>query len=129
VTAAEAAGNRLRDAALYAVVAAAVAVGLAGIVSWATAVTGPVWAMAGLAYGAQLVAYLMLASVYGRGRSFVVGWVSGIAVRFVAFVGVATWVVLGRPAHYAVRLLTLVGVMFALVLLEPLFLRQRRERR
>jgi hypothetical protein len=129
VTAVDGAGSRLRGAVRYVVVAGVVAAGLAVVVGWATGVAGPVWAMAGLAYGTQLAAYLVLASVYGRGRSFMVGWVSGIAIRFSAVMGVAIWVVLQRPAHYAVRLLTLVGVLFALALLEPLFLTQRRERR
>ncbi len=129
MTAVEKAGSRLRGSFWYAGIAAVVAAGLGGVVGWATGVGRPVWAMAGLAYGTQLAAFLVLASVYGRNRSFMVGWVSGIAIRFGAVLGVAIWVVLERPAHYAVRLLTLVGVLFALVLLEPLFLRQRRERR
>jgi hypothetical protein len=129
VTAADGATSRLRGFVWYGLGAAVVAAGLAVVVAWGTGVAGPVWAMAGLAYGAQLVAYLVLALVYGRARSFVLGWVSGIAIRFGAFLGVAVWVVLERPAHYAVRLLTFVGVLFVLALLEPLFLRQRRERR
>jgi len=121
--------RRLRNWVVYGVVTALVAACLAALVGWATGVAGPAWAMAGVAYGSQLVAFLVLVLVYGRGRSFMVGWVLGTMIRFGALFGVAIWVVVERPPHPAVRLLTLAGVLFALVLLEPLFLRQRREKR
>lgn len=121
--------DRLRRFGWYALFSAVVAAGLAAGVGALSGVWILSWLAAGVAYGVQLVAFLVLVLVYGRGRPFVLGWVLGTVIRFGALLGLVAWVVLAGSEHPALLLLTLVGVLVVLVLIEPLFLRQRREKR
>jgi hypothetical protein len=109
----------------YALVAAMVIVVLALAVSLVGggSITRAVWLAAGLAYALQLVAFGMLLLVRDRPELFMAGWLGGMVLRFGA---------VGVLAFYASRftalpleafLLSLVGFVFVLLLLEPVFLR------
>jgi hypothetical protein len=77
---------------------------------------------AGLAWVVQLVAFAVL--VKGRkGSGFVVGWAVGMALRFGAVAAAAIVVTRSDSLDPATALVSLVGFVFVLVLLEPLFLR------
>lgn len=108
------------------VLAAAVAVGLA-VVGASLFVpdraVSALWIAAAIAYVVQLLAFAVLLRARGRGeRAFLYSWAGGMALRFVTVVAVALWATrFYTPA--APLLLGLVGFVFVLVLLEPLFLR------
>ena len=82
-----------------------------------------VWLAGALAYVVQMLAFAVLLRVRGRDeRAFLMGWAGGMALRFVTVVAVALWAT--RSFDPATPLLIgLVGFVFVLVLLEPLFLR------
>jgi len=74
-----------------------------------------------IAWPVQLAAFAAL--VRGRqGAGFMVSWVSGMALRFAAVGAAALWVVRADGPDPASLLVSLVGFVFVLVLLEPLFL-------
>ena len=109
----------------YAAATAALLVGAALAVG---ALVGPgaesaVWLAAGVAYPVQLLGFGLLVAGRRKGRDFVVSWATGMVIRFVAIAGVAFWVTRGDRFDAAVALVSLVGFVFVLVLLEPLFLR------
>ena len=58
-----------------------------------------------------------------RGRDFLVSWASGMLLRFAVIAGLAFWVTRRTSLDPAVTLLSLVGFVFLLVVLEPAFLR------
>lgn len=75
-----------------------------------------------IAWPVQMVAFAIL--VEGRARAgFLAGWAGGMAVRFGAVGAAAIWVTRTEAVDPASLLLSLVGFVFVLVLLEPLFLR------
>lgn len=82
-----------------------------------------VWLAAVVAWAVQVASFGMLVVAAGDGGRFMVGWAGGMALRMAAVVAMAVWVVRfgGLPA--APLLLSLVGFVFVLVLVEPLFLR------
>jgi hypothetical protein len=85
---------------------------------------GAVRFAAALAYVVQLAAFAALVAVRGRNDLFLLGWVSGLILRFLTVGVAAVWlsrdpVVPARPA-----LMSLVAFLFVLLLLEPLFLRR-----
>lgn len=77
-----------------------------------------------VACGAQLIAFGVLVYVRARATLFLAGWVGGMLLRFVALAAVAAWVTrdAGLPAE--TTLVSLVGLFFVLLLLEPVFLRR-----
>lgn len=81
-----------------------------------------VWLAAGLAWGVQLVAFWALLATR-RGAGFMVGWAGGMALRFAAVGAVALWLTRTESFDPGTALVSLVGFVFVLVLLEPLFLR------
>lgn len=110
---------------------AATAVVLAAVLAVAAALALPAAEARGVrvaalvACGVQLAAFGLL--VYARARStlFLAGWVGGMLLRFVVLAAVAVWVTQdggGLPAE--VTLVSLVGLWFVLLLLEPVFLRR-----
>ncbi len=108
--------------------AAGSAVLLVGLVVVELAVVGSadpsaVWLAAVVAWSVQLGAYAALLAGRRRGAGFVVGWASGMLVRFAAVGAVALWVTRKPELDAASALLSLVAFMMVLVLLEPLFLR------
>lgn len=108
----------------YAAASLALLVGLAVVVSWLVGADSAdgVWLAAAVAMVVQLVAFAALASARRQGRDFMLSWASGMLLRFAAIAGVAFWVTRGTTLDAAVTLLSLVGFVIVLVLLEPLFL-------
>lgn len=114
----------MKAVALYggaaAVIVAVLAAGVAGLVGGAE--PAAVWVAAGIAWAVQVVAFALL--VAGRkGPGFVAGWAGGMVLRFAAVGGAAFWLTQTPRYDPATVLVGLVGFMFVLVLLEPLFLR------
>ena len=109
----------------YAAGSLALLAGLAVLVSWLVGAdrADGVWLAAGVAGAVQLVAFAALVSARRRGGDFLVSWASGMVLRFAAIAGVAFWVTRGTTLDAPVTLLSLVGFVFVLVLLEPAFLR------
>lgn len=109
----------------YAAVSGALLVVLAGVTVWLVsgADPGSVWLAAGIAYVVQLVAFAALVAGRSRARDFLVSWASGMALRVTVVVGVALWLTRSGSFDAASALVSLVGFVFVLVLLEPLFLR------
>jgi hypothetical protein len=109
----------------YAIAGLGVSALFAGIASAvvSAAALSTVWFFAALAYGLQLLAFGGLLVVREQAQWFLLGWLSGMALRFGALGGVAWW--LSRSAAFPrqAALLSLAGCVFLLVLLEPLFLR------
>lgn len=106
---------------------------LAGLVLL-TVTTGALWAWlspegrrgilvaAGIAWGVQVVAFGLLVMYRHRGNRFLAAWVGGTVVRM-AVVLLAAWVVMRESGLApAPTLLGLAGFLFALLLLEPVFL-------
>ena len=75
-----------------------------------------------VAWPVQLAAFGAL--VRGReGPGFMAAWTGGIALRFAAVVAAALWVTRADGPDPASLLVSLVGFVIVLTLLEPLFLR------
>ncbi|MFW6331080.1 MAG: hypothetical protein ACOC3J_05075 [Gemmatimonadota bacterium] len=103
-----------------AVVVSLLAAGVVGVVAGAE--PAGVWLAAGIAWVVQGVAFALL--VAGReGPRFVAGWAGGTVLRFAAVGVAAVWVTQASRLDPATVLVGLVGFIFVLVLLEPLFLR------
>ena len=110
----------------YAGVALAVVVGVAAV---ATLLAGPgaaaaVWTGAAAAYLIQLVAFAGLVKVRGRPERFVVAWGGGTLRRFGLVAVLGFWVTRAPslPLAPAPLLLSAVGIVVLLALLEPVFL-------
>jgi hypothetical protein len=97
------------------------AFGVAGLVPGTDAAS--VWLAAGVAYVVQLAAFAVLVRGKRREMGFIVGWGGGMAMRGAALAGMATWVTLSDAHHPETALLSLIGFVMVLVLIEPLFLR------
>lgn len=109
----------------YAVASAAVLVLLVLGAGWLVEpeeVTG-LWVSAGVAFVVQLAAFGALVAGRRRGWAFVVSWASGMMLRLAVVAGMAFWVTRETVLDPAVALVSLIGFVFVLVLLEPLFLR------
>jgi hypothetical protein len=78
---------------------------------------------AAVALGLQLLAFGALVLVRGRGSLFTVGWAAGTMLRFMGLAAVAVWFSRRNAPGLEAALLSLVGVMFVLVILEAIFLR------
>lgn len=100
-----------------------VAAGVATLVLPADA-AGAVWFAAALAYALQLVAFAVLVAVRERHELFLVGWLAGMGLRFLAIGAVAFWLTHDPVLPRGAALLSLVTFVFLLLLLEPLFLRR-----
>jgi hypothetical protein len=109
----------------YAAASAALLVGLSLGVSWLVpgAEPGAVWLAAGIAWVVQLAAFGALVAGRYRGRDFLVSWASGMVLRVTVVAGVAFWLTRTGSFDAASALVSLVGFVFVLVILEPLFLR------
>lgn len=107
-------------AAASAVLLALMAATVIGLVDAADA--AGVRLAAGIAWPVQLAAFAAL--VAGReGIGFVASWAGGMALRFAAVGAAAFWVTRADGPDPASLLVSLVGFVFVLVILEPLFLR------
>lgn len=85
-----------------------------------------VWLAAVVAWVVQVASFGMLVAADGDGGRFMVGWAGGMALRMAAVVALAVWAVRFGDLPAAPLLLSLVGFVFVLVLIEPLFLRVSR---
>lgn len=109
----------------YAASSVALLVALAAAIGWlvGSGRADGAWLAAALAAVVQLPAFGALVAARRRGRDFMVSWASGMALRFAVIAGAAFWVTARTTLDPAVTLLSLVGFVFLLVLLEPAFLR------
>jgi hypothetical protein len=82
------------------------------------------WLSAGLAVTVQLVAFAGLLAVRDRGPLFLFGWAGGMVLRAMVLAALAFWVSRTAAVPKSTALLGLVGFMFLLILLEPVFLRK-----
>ena len=99
-----------------------VALAMVVVTVFASADPGGVRLAAVIAWPVQLAAFAAL--VKGReGTGFLVSWLGGMALRFAAVGAAALWVMRADGPDPASLLVSLVGFVFVLVLLEPLFLR------
>lgn len=110
----------------YALVGLAATLVLAGLSGAALggASARSIWLAAGLAWVLQLFAFAVLVLVRESRQWFLTGWLAGIVLRFGALALVALWAT--RQTRFPIEplLLGLVGFMFLLLMLEPLYLRR-----
>ncbi|HEX2166901.1 MAG TPA: hypothetical protein VHG09_06635 [Longimicrobiales bacterium] len=104
-------------------VAVAALAGLAPVLVPSGAV-GAVWFAAALAWVLQLIAFAGLVAVRERSELFLAGWLGGLVLRFGVVGLVAYWLSRSGVLPLAPALVSLVGFVFVLLLMEPLFLRR-----
>jgi hypothetical protein len=108
----------------------AIALVVAGLVVVAAMLLADPAVSAGIRFAAvvgfavQVVAFGFLVRVRERPAVFLAGWVGGIALRFVVVGVVAFWVTRTEKYPPAPTLVSLVGIVFLMLMLEPLFLRK-----
>jgi hypothetical protein len=105
-----------------AVIVAVVAFAITRIVAMSD--VGAVWFGAGLSYVLQLGAFAALLTFRRNAQLFLLGWAFGIGLRFLAVVVVAFWLTKRAVFPMEPALLSMVGFLMLLVLMEPLFLRR-----
>jgi hypothetical protein len=117
--------DMMRAWTAYAVAGAVLTIAVAGIVSLLVgdAPSKAVWLSAALAYGLQLVAFALLLRFRDQANLFLAGWLGGMVLRFGALGALAFWATRFTALPPATLLLSLVGFVFVLLLLEPVFLR------
>ena len=110
----------------YAGVTLVVTLVLAGLVTIAVGSTAgrAVWFAAAVAYVLQLAAFAALIAVRGRNELFLLGWLVGLVARFAVVGVVAYWLQRTGALPIEPALLSLVGFLFVLLLMEPLFVRR-----
>jgi len=117
--------TRTNSWVLYAATALAVTVVLAGIISSLLGGTAAkaVWFSAAAAYVIQITAFALLLYMRNDPNLFLSAWLGGMVIRF-AVLGLATFG-LSRTAALpqGPTLVSFVGFVFLLLLLEPVFLR------
>lgn len=84
-----------------------------------------VWTGAAIALGVQLAAFAGLVALRDRGSLFLVGWLGGMFLRFGAVGMMAVWLSRTDALPRAAAMVSLVGFVFLLLLLEPVFLRRK----
>ena len=85
-----------------------------------------VWTAAGIAYVIQLIAFGLLVGLGGQPQLFMIAWVGGMMFRFGALGVCAAWLSKTNVLPLSTTLMSLVGFLFLLLLIEPLFLRYGR---
>jgi hypothetical protein len=108
-------------AAVSAVVLLALGLGVASLVPGAQ--PEAVRLAAAVAYGVQLVAFAVLVAGRARAGGFIAAWGGGMALRFGAVAVMAVWVTVSDAHHPETALVSLVGFVMLLALVEPLVLR------
>ena len=111
---------------LYAAAAAVVLMALAWVVPMLVGSAEPagVWLAAAIAWLVQIFAFWSLvAGRKGGGPGFMLAWGTGMVLRFGAVGAAAVWLTRAGTFDAPTALVSLVGFVFVLVLLEPLFLR------
>lgn len=109
----------------YAAAALIVTSGLAGIAGWLLdgEDVQAVWFAAALAYGLQLAAFALLLALRAQPQLFMMGWLGGMMLRFGALGVCAYWLTRTGMLPRGTTLISFVGFVFVLLLLEPVFLR------
>lgn len=82
-----------------------------------------IWIAAAVAYGVQLVAFAVLVAGRRTPGGFMLGWGGGMLLRLAAVAVFGIWLVRAGGYAPAPALVSLVGFVFVLVLIEPIFLR------
>ena len=104
-----------------------VAVGVAGTIAvFAGAEQNAVMAAGAVAWVIQLAAFGLLLALHKQPQLFMIGWLAGMVFRFGAVGVCAFWLSRSGSLPLSTTLLSLVGFLFLLLLLEPLFLRHGR---
>ncbi|MFS8637447.1 MAG: hypothetical protein FWJ74_05130 [Gemmatimonadota bacterium] len=123
----------MRDWATYAGTTLVVVAGAAAVVTLlvGSAAAPAVWVGAAVAYLIQLVAFGLLVRVRGQPERFVVAWGAGTVLRFALVVALGLWATMARsvPFEPAPLLLSVVGFVVLLALLEPVFLNRDTSRK
>jgi len=107
-------------------VAAAAVVALLTLVLWPFLEPGDrqaVLVAAAVALPIQIVAFAVLVRFRGRVSGFMAAWAGGMAVRAIAVVTVAFFVIRSGAEGAVPMLLALAGFFFALLMLEPVYFR------
>jgi hypothetical protein len=109
----------------YALTALGLMVALAGAGSLVVSDSAvpALWFSAGVAYVLQLIAFAGLVAGREQPNRFLAGWLLGMALRFGVVGGVAWWLSRSAALPREAALVSLVGFVFLLLLLEPVFLR------
>jgi hypothetical protein len=115
----------LRSWLAYSVVGAALTIAVALLVSWlgGAEISKAVWLAASFAWVLQMLAFALLLLVRDQASLFMAGWLGGMMLRFGAVAGLAFYASRFTTLPLAALLLSLVGFVFLLLLLEPVFLR------
>ena len=82
-----------------------------------------VWTAAGVAYGIQLLAFGLLLWLRGQPHLFMAAWLGGMVLRFAVLGLGAYWLSRTAALPRGTTLISFVGFVFLLLLLEPVFLR------
>jgi hypothetical protein len=117
--------SMLRSWIAYAVAGAVLTVVVALVVSFVggAQISKAVWLAAAFAYVLQAAAFALLLLVRDHASLFMAGWLGGMVLRFGAVAGLAFWAARFTTFSLPALLLSLVGFVFLLLLLEPVFLR------
>lgn len=109
----------------YASLGAAVTFLLAGVLAgWAWPDSaGTIWTVAVLAYTVQLAAFAALQVAGKNQQRFLLAWAGGTVLRLGLLGALAMWLWWSGTEPKAPWLLGLAGMLFPLMLLEPVFLR------
>jgi hypothetical protein len=110
----------------YALAAAAAGLGLAVVLAllvWPAA-RSAVWSVAAMAYVVQLVAFAVLLAARANPNRFLLAWAGGTVLRLSLLAGLAVWLWVTGVEPRTPWLLGLAGMLFLLMLLEPVFLRR-----
>ncbi|HLV44529.1 MAG TPA: hypothetical protein VKY39_06205 [Aggregatilineales bacterium] len=84
-----------------------------------------VWVGAGVALIVQLAAFAALVALRDRGPLFLAGWLGGMLLRFGAVGVMGVWLSRTDALPRSAAMVSLVGFVFLLLLLEPVFLRRK----
>ncbi len=84
-----------------------------------------VWTGAAIALGVQLAAFAALVALRDHASLFLLGWLGGMLLRFGAVGVMAVWLTRSDALPREAALVSLVGFVFLLLLLEPVFLRRK----
>jgi hypothetical protein len=108
----------------YAGVALAVTVVIGVIVGLLRpAETSAILVAAGMAYSLQIAAFALLITWRDEARLFMMALATGIALRAGALFACAYWLSRSSTLPRSTTLLSFVGFVFVMLLMEPLFLR------
>ena len=117
--------GRMKAWSAYAAAGLAATAVVAGLVLWLgnAEMDRAVLIAAGIAYGLQLVAFALLLLMRDSAQLFLAGWLGGMVLRFGALAACVFWASRTGTIAREPLLLSLVGFVFLLLLLEPVFLR------